>query len=121
MPAMKRVFRITKRPLPRVFRSNDPGFLNAWKSYVPKPYGKSVVLFRVEDRGPEHDSDPSMGWDACVTGGVEVHIIPGSHVEMMIGPSVRAIAEKLATYLDKGSYREKSLDALQQPAGFSTK
>jgi thioesterase domain-containing protein len=53
-----------------------------------------------------------MGWDACVTGGVQVHIVPGSHVEMMNVPSVRTIAEKLATYLDKGSDQEKSVDAV---------
>jgi thioesterase domain-containing protein len=121
MPVMKSLFRITKTPLPRVFRSNDPGFLNAWKSYVPKLYEKSLVLFRVEDRGPEHASDPSMGWDACVTGGVQVHTIPGSHVEMMNVPAVCAIAEKLATYLDKGSYQEKSADVLRQPVCLSTK
>jgi thioesterase domain-containing protein len=44
-----------------------------------------------------------MGWDACVANGVDVHIVPGSHVEMMNMPSVRVIAEKLATYLDNGS------------------
>jgi thioesterase domain-containing protein len=108
MPVMKSVFRMTKTPLPRVFRSNDPGFLNAWKAYVPKPYKKSLVVFRVEDRGPEHDGDPSMGWNACVTGGVHVHTVPGSHVEMMNVPAVRTIAEKLATYLDSGAYQEKS-------------
>jgi thioesterase domain-containing protein len=85
-----------------VFRHNDPVFLNAIRSYVPKPYAKSVVLFRVQDRGPEYDRDLSMGWDACVEGGVEVHIIPGGHVDMMRMPSVGVVAGKLAAYLDNG-------------------
>ena len=111
-PAIKRGFRIAGRPLPRLIRSNDPVFLNAWRSYVPKRYAKSLVVFRVEDRGPEHDRDQSMGWDTCVTEGVQVHIVPGGHVDMMSMPSVRVIAEKLATYLDNGSNRKEFTAAL---------
>ena len=77
MPAIKTAFRTMNKPLPEILRSNDPGFLKAWSSYVPKRYPKSVVCFRVEDRGPEHDRDPSMGWEACVMGGVQVHILRG--------------------------------------------
>jgi len=102
-PLVKKGFRVIKRPLPKMFRHNDPVFLNAIRSYIPKPYAKSVVLFRVEDRGPEYARDPSMGWDACVQGGVEVHIVPGGHVDMMRMPSVGVLAAKLAAYLDNGS------------------
>jgi thioesterase domain-containing protein len=107
MPAIKTAFRMVNKPLPGTLRANDPGFLKAWSSYVPKRYPKSVVCFRVEDRGPEHDRDPSMGWEACVTGGVEVHVVPGGHVDMMSTPSVRVVADKLATYLDGGSNQKK--------------
>ena len=107
-PAIKSGFRMAKRPLPKVFRANDPVFQRAWKNYVPKPYSEGLVVFRVADRGPEYDRDASMGWDACVTGGVEVHIVPGGHVDMMNMPSVRVVAEKLAAYLDNGSTRGRS-------------
>jgi len=83
------------------------GFLKAWNSYNPKPYLKGLVCFRVEERGAEHDRDPSMGWDACAMGGVQVHVVPGSHVDMMQMPSVSVIADKLAAYLDSGSYHKK--------------
>jgi thioesterase domain-containing protein len=109
VPAMKKLFRIMNKPLPATLRSNDPGFLKAWGSYVPKHYQSKVVCFRVEDRGPEHDRDPSMGWGTCAKGGVEVHIVPGGHVDMMRTPSVRAVAENLAAYLDRGSDLEKEL------------
>jgi hypothetical protein len=36
-------------------------------------------------------------------GGVEVHVVPGHHVHMMALPYVRAVADKLAAYLDTGS------------------
>jgi thioesterase domain-containing protein len=112
MPAIKSGFRMLKRPLPERFRYNDPGFLKAWRSYFPKRYVKSVVLFRVQDRGPEYDRDPSMGWDACVMGGVQVHIVPGSHVDLMRMPSVHFVALKLATYLDRGSNHNEPGGAL---------
>jgi thioesterase domain-containing protein len=103
MPSIKIGFRMMKRPLPEKLRANDPGFLKAWHSYVPKPYPKSLVCFRVQDRGPEHDRDPTMGWDACAMGGVRVHVVPGSHIDMMKMPSVSTVANELASYLDRGS------------------
>jgi thioesterase domain-containing protein len=107
MPSIKIAFRIANRPLPGMLRANDPAFLKAWRSYVPKRYPKSLVCFKVEERGPEHDRDPSMGWAACVMGDVHVHVVPGGHVDMMRMPSVRVIADKLASYLDSGSNRNR--------------
>jgi thioesterase domain-containing protein len=107
MPSIKIGFRVMNIPLPGKLRANDPGFLKAWSSYVPKRYPKSLVCFRVQDRGPEHDRDRSMGWDACAMGGVQVHVVPGDHVDMMSKPHVRAVADKLATYLDNGSDHAK--------------
>lgn len=107
MPGIKIGFRILNRPMPAAIRANDPGFLKAWNSYVPKRYPKSLVCFRVKDRGPEHDRDPSMGWDACVAGGVQVHVVPGGHLEMMSMPSVGVVADNLATYLDNRSHGKK--------------
>lgn len=110
MPAIKAGFRKANRPMPTILRVYDPTTiaLKAWRSYVPKPYAKSVVFFRVQDRGPEHDRDPSMGWKACVTGGVELHIVPGTHTDMMRMPNVRVIADTLATCLDHGSKQNQS-------------
>jgi thioesterase domain-containing protein len=107
MPSIKIGFRVMNIPLPGKLRANDPGFLKAWSSYVPKRYPKSLVCFRVQDRGPEHDRDRSMGWDACAMGGVQVHVVPGDHVDMMSKPHVRAVADKLATYLDNCSDHAK--------------
>jgi thioesterase domain-containing protein len=111
MPSIKAGFRMVNRPLPGALRANDPGFLKAWRGYAPKPYPKSLVCFRVQDRGPEHDRDPSMGWDACALGGVQVHVVPGGHIDMMRMPSVAVVADKLASYLDDGPYRRKETGA----------
>jgi thioesterase domain-containing protein len=102
MPSVKMGFRIVNRRLPGSLRGYDPGFLNAWRGYTPKRYTKRLVCFRVQDRGPEHDRDLSMGWDAYASGGVQVHIVPGRHTDMLRMPHARAIADKLTVYLDSG-------------------
>jgi thioesterase domain-containing protein len=98
-PSIKAVFRFFNWPLPAILRANDPGFLRAWRNYVPKQYAKGVVCFRTQDRGPEHDFDPTMGWDSCVKGEVRVIFLPGGHVDMMGRPSVRIISNEIASCL----------------------
>ncbi|MET4391703.1 thioesterase domain-containing protein [Bradyrhizobium sp. F1.4.3] len=108
LPLLKLAVRLTGTTLPTIIRSNDPGFLRAWNAYKPTTYPKNVVCFRVEDRGAEHQNDPSMGWSNCALGGVEVHVVPGGHVDMMAMPSVKAIADVAATYLrDNGTGRQR--------------
>jgi thioesterase domain-containing protein len=99
VPIVKWGFRLLNKPLPAAIRSNDPGFLRAWRAYNPSPYSGAIVCFRVEERGPEHDHDPTMGWNACAAGCVQVHVVPGGHVDMMRMPSVGMIAETLAHHL----------------------
>jgi thioesterase domain-containing protein len=106
VPAIKFGFQLLNKPQPIIVRANDPGFLRAWHAFVPSSYPKHVVCFRVEDRGSEHDIDPTMGWNACATGGVQVHVVPGGHLDMMRIPTVRVIAEKLAVYLNSGTHSE---------------
>jgi len=103
IPMIRFGFRIAKKPLPRNFGINDVRFLDTWRSYIPKSYAKDLVFFRAQDRGPEYDRYPTMGWDAYARGGVQVHIVPGGHLDMMKTPSVHFIAEKMAAYLDYGS------------------
>lgn len=107
LPAMKVGFRMVNRPLPEVFGAHDPTttFAKAWRSYVPKHSEKKLVLFRTRDRGPEFDHDLSMGWNSYATAGVQVHIVPGEHLEMMSMPAVRELAETLATYLENDPSR----------------
>jgi thioesterase domain-containing protein len=99
LPAIKSGFRLLNKPIPAAIQSNDPGFVRAWHAYIPSTYSGTVTCFRVEERGPEHGSDPTMGWTACANGGVQVHVVPGGHVDMMKMPSVGVIAEELAAYL----------------------
>jgi thioesterase domain-containing protein len=36
---------------------------------------------------------------------VEVHVVPGDHVDMMSMPHVHAVADKLAAYLDGSNHK----------------
>ncbi len=89
-----------------VFRRNVKTLLG----YAPRPYGGRVVLFRTESIDPanlqnmplEHRhelDDPTRGWGAFATGGVEVHTVPGTHSTIVQMPYVETLAEFLRTCL----------------------
>jgi thioesterase domain-containing protein len=98
-PWIKKGFRMIGRSLPAKLKGDDPGFIKAWHAYVPKSHPMSIVCFRAQDRGPEHDLDPTMGWGTCATAGVIVHLVPGRHVDMMREPSISAVAAELNAHL----------------------
>ena len=101
-PLIKLTFRIINHPMPRKLRDNDPAFLKAWWAFTPRSYAKRLVLFRSESRGPEYNGDVTMGWGTCASGGIDVHIIPGGHGDMMNRPYVKDLADKLSAYLLDG-------------------
>jgi thioesterase domain-containing protein len=115
MPSIKIGFRMVNRPLPGRLRGDDPGFLKAWRGYIPKRYPKRLVCFRTQDRGPEYDRDLSMGWNTYAMGGVQVHVVPGRHTDMLRMPYVRVIADKLTTYLDSGLDHSKEPVVFKRP------
>jgi thioesterase domain-containing protein len=39
-------------------------------------------------------------WKPYVTGGIDVHVVPGDHDSMVLEPNVRVLAEKLRTCLE---------------------
>jgi thioesterase domain-containing protein len=104
--AIRVFFRTVGRPIPELLRSNDRAFLAAWQAYIPKPYPKRLVIFRGQDRGPEYDLDSTMGWGTCAVAGLDVHVQPGGHVNMMSQPNVRSLADKLTAYLDNSPGEE---------------
>jgi amino acid adenylation domain-containing protein len=51
----------------------------------------SVIRAREQPDGRAHD----LGWGDLVTGGVEVHVVPGDHYTMLQRPHVEALASRL--------------------------
>jgi amino acid adenylation domain-containing protein len=79
--------------------------IQAMKKYTFQVYSGSVTLFRTEDdnRGDAVGVkyDPQFGWGDIVTGGLEIHYIPGSHLSLLDEPYVQVLAEKFQTCLQK--------------------
>jgi thioesterase domain-containing protein/acyl carrier protein len=76
------------RRLLRVMATNDL----AQKRYRPQPYPGTVTLFRTP---VGEGADPYYGLADIAMGGVDVHEVPGNHLEFVTGPNVQILAEKL--------------------------
>jgi thioesterase domain-containing protein len=63
--------------------------------YTPGPYEGPVVLFRAAA-----DVDSAPCWRDAARGGLEVHDMPGAHLDMMEEPAVRTTADRVRRYLD---------------------
>ena len=82
-----------------VFKGN----LQAMWEYRPQPYPGKITLFASEHQpeGIDVARDPMLGWGAWAAEGVEVHPIPGRHLDMIKEPTVRILAEKLRQCIEQ--------------------
>lgn len=69
--------------------------LRAYLDHRPKPYAGCVTLFRTRGHPVLCSFDDACGWRELVTGGVEVHVVPGAHESILDEPHVRTAAEAL--------------------------
>jgi thioesterase domain-containing protein len=88
----------TKRPnfkmsefkrLLQVFQAN----VRADSRYRPQRYPGQVILFKTAHQ------DSSWGWSDIAAKGVELHQIPGHHMNVLRPPQVQVLAEKLSACL----------------------
>ncbi|MCS7304739.1 MAG: amino acid adenylation domain-containing protein [Thermoguttaceae bacterium] len=80
-----------------VFKAN----LKAMWEYRPSRYPGKITLFASQEQpaGIDVAQDPYLGWSPYAAGGVEVHRIPGRHLDLIREPYVRVLAEKLQACL----------------------
>ena len=80
-----------------VFKGN----LRAMWEYRPQPYAGKITLFASEEQPTSIDiaRDPCLGWGAWAEGGVEVHRVPGRHLDVIREPNVRVLAAGLSECL----------------------
>ncbi|HKV39285.1 MAG TPA: amino acid adenylation domain-containing protein [Blastocatellia bacterium] len=71
--------------------------------YVPRPYPGRMNLFRPIETPHEGRADPIQAWSDLATGGVALHLVPGTHFTMVLKPHVRALAEELGECLKLAS------------------
>jgi amino acid adenylation domain-containing protein len=81
--------------------------------YAPGVYPGKVVVFRAEEpvavepelceaMGLGSEREPDLGWQKYTSQPVEVVSVPGSHITMIAGPNVQALAEKIAGRVASG-------------------
>ena len=88
------------RPLPRVLRDIKEFNSLAVRDYTPKVYDGKVTLFWAS-ADLRTSIDLVEGWRALAGGGIEVHEIPGSHLDIVKEPHVGELASKLSACLDR--------------------
>ncbi len=72
----------------------------AHRAYQPRPYAGAVALFKARTRPLFRLEQPDLGWSQLARGGVEVHIVPGSHANLLREPHVQHLAAALRHSLD---------------------
>lgn len=82
-----------------VFQAN----MAAVVAFQPRNFSGQAVLFRASDRATPMHEDPQLGWGPWVSGGIEVHEVPGSHLSMFQSPGVDHITATLNEYLEKNA------------------
>jgi hypothetical protein len=88
--------------------------IQALEAYTLQTYPGQITLFRTDENSDDSQdhavgmkSDPLLGWDKVVTGGIDLHYIPGSHTTLFDEPHVQGLADKLKECLEK-AYNEKA-------------
>jgi aspartate racemase len=82
------------RPLPRMLKDIKEFNSLAVRAYTPKVYDGPVTLFWAS-ADLRTSLDLVEGWRALAGGGIEVHEIPGSHLDIIKEPHVGELANKL--------------------------
>jgi thioesterase domain-containing protein len=75
--------------------------LRATRNYGLHLYPGRITFFKANDTLTGTSADPTMGWSEWATGGVEVHVVPGNHANMMYEPHVETLAKELRACLDQ--------------------
>jgi thioesterase domain-containing protein len=94
------------RSLPQTLRDVKEFNSLAVRNYVPKVYEGSVTLFWASE-DLRTSRDLVEGWRALAGGGMEVHEIPGTHLDIIKEPHVSELATKLSSCLANAQANHK--------------
>ena len=83
--------------LTALYEAHDKAFV----SYEPRSYQGRVAIFRASKQPLGIYPDPALGWGELIEAELELHEIPGHHINIIKEPSVQILAEKLRTCLDE--------------------
>jgi len=95
------------RPLPRVLQDIKELNSLAVREYVPQVYDGHVTLFWASS-DLRASVDFVEGWRALAGGGIDVHEIPGSHLDIVNEPHVQDLAKALSKSLGQAQEIERA-------------
>ena len=81
----------------------------ASRSYELHLYPGRVTLFKASEELAGTSPDPTLGWREWAHAGVEVHVVPGNHANMVYMPHVAILAEKLRDCLNHAQSADERL------------
>jgi amino acid adenylation domain-containing protein len=106
----RRVFQMYQsagRSLPKTLRDVKEFNSLAVRNYVPEVYEGSITLFWASE-DLRTSKDLVEGWRALAGGGMEVHEISGTHLDIIKEPHVSDLAAKLRACLTNAQANQKS-------------
>ncbi len=81
----------------------------AFKAYVPQPYGGKVTFLRASCMRIKHTLfgkiDPQRGWGTLTNGRVEIRYVDGTHVSILTNPYAADLAAHLTSALQHAQER----------------
>jgi thioesterase domain-containing protein/acyl carrier protein len=80
--------------------------LRATQNYGLHLYPGRITFFKASETPAGMSPDPTLGWNEWASGGVEVHVVPGNHANLMYEPHVEFLAEKLTACLNQAQSAE---------------
>ena len=90
-------------PLPQQMQDSYNSSVQAFLNSAPKPYAGRAILLRPVDK-PQHAFDyANRRWAQLITGGLEIHEVPGDGTSMWRGPNAEAMSGKIIHFLLKAA------------------
>jgi thioesterase domain-containing protein len=89
----------------RVIQNN----MRAVAMYSPSTYPGRITLFRATGPDEAHwaeEADQTLGWNGLAGGGVDIHLVSGTHESMVNPPHVADLAHQLDACIQSALARE---------------
>ncbi|MGD1215918.1 MAG: alpha/beta fold hydrolase, partial [Terriglobales bacterium] len=80
--------------------------LRATQNYALHLYPGRITFFKASETLEGASADQTLGWNDWAGDGVEVHVVPGNHANLMYEPNVEVLAEKLTACLNQAQSAE---------------
>ncbi len=87
--------------------------LRATQNYALHLYPGRIALFKASEELAGTSPDPTLGWSEWASAGVEVHLVPGNHANLVYEPHVEVLAEKLSACISQALSAEECLTQSQ--------